>query len=174
MEPADENGVQIRPFDGLPADLLRATDAAFGSEARQNDLGIFVPLFESDRALAAYDGERVVGTALAYSLTLTVPGGALPAAMVGDVGVLPTHRRRGIMRRLMRRQLDDIHQRGESLAGLWASEGPIYGRFGYGHHRHGSLQVVTSSGAGTGGPPFRVGTRSEIVVLQLRAGPAVM
>jgi predicted MPP superfamily phosphohydrolase len=49
----------------------------------------------------------------------------------------------------------------------------IYGRFGYGHHRHGSLQVVTSSGAGTGGPPFRVGTRSEIVVIQLRAGPAV-
>ncbi len=44
----------------------------------------------------------------------------------------------------------------------------IYGRFGYGHHRHGSLQVVTSSGAGTGGPPFRVGTRTEIVVLQLR------
>jgi predicted MPP superfamily phosphohydrolase len=45
----------------------------------------------------------------------------------------------------------------------------IYGRFGYGHHRHGALQVVTSSGAGTGGPPFRVGTRSEIVVLRLRA-----
>ena len=49
----------------------------------------------------------------------------------------------------------------------------IYGRFGYGHHRHGSLQVVTSSGAGTGGPPFRVGTRSEIVVIQLQAGPAI-
>jgi predicted MPP superfamily phosphohydrolase len=48
----------------------------------------------------------------------------------------------------------------------------IYGRFGYGHHRHGSLQVVTSSGAGTGGPPFRVGTRSEIVVLQFHAGSA--
>jgi len=47
----------------------------------------------------------------------------------------------------------------------------IYGRFGYGHHRHGSLQVVTSSGAGTGGPPFRIGTRTEIVVLQVRAGP---
>jgi predicted MPP superfamily phosphohydrolase len=49
----------------------------------------------------------------------------------------------------------------------------IYGRFGYGHNRQGSLQVVTSSGAGTGGPPFRLGTRSEIVVIQLRAGPAV-
>lgn len=45
----------------------------------------------------------------------------------------------------------------------------IYGRFGYGRHPHGSLQVVTSSGAGTGGPPFRVGTRSEIVIIQLRA-----
>jgi uncharacterized protein len=49
----------------------------------------------------------------------------------------------------------------------------IYGRFAYGHHRHGSLQVVTSSGSGTGGPPFRVGTRSEIVVIQLRPGPAL-
>jgi predicted MPP superfamily phosphohydrolase len=44
----------------------------------------------------------------------------------------------------------------------------IYGRFGYGHHRHGALQVVTSSGAGTGGPPFRIGTRTEVVVLRLR------
>jgi predicted MPP superfamily phosphohydrolase len=48
----------------------------------------------------------------------------------------------------------------------------IYGRFGYGHHRHRSLQVVTSSGAGTGGPPFRIGTRSEIVLIQLHARPA--
>ena len=46
-----------------------------------------------------------------------------------------------------------------------------YGRFGYGHNHHGSLQVITSSGAGTGGPPFRVGTRSEIVVIQLQARP---
>jgi predicted MPP superfamily phosphohydrolase len=49
----------------------------------------------------------------------------------------------------------------------------IYGRFGYGLNRHGSLQVITSSGAGTGGPPFRVGTRSEIVVIQLQARPAI-
>lgn len=47
----------------------------------------------------------------------------------------------------------------------------IYGRFGYGHHRHGALQIVTSSGAGTGGPPFRVGTATEIVIMQFRAGP---
>jgi predicted acetyltransferase len=56
----------------------------------------------------------------------------VPAAGVTWVGVLPTHRRRGILTELMRRQLDDVHERGEPLAILWASEAPIYGRFGYG------------------------------------------
>jgi predicted acetyltransferase len=32
----------------------------------------------------------------------------------------------------MRAQLDDVHERGEPLAALWASEESIYGRFGYG------------------------------------------
>jgi predicted MPP superfamily phosphohydrolase len=45
----------------------------------------------------------------------------------------------------------------------------VYGRFAYGLNRLGSLQIVTSSGAGSGGPPLRVGTRSEIVVLRLEA-----
>lgn len=48
----------------------------------------------------------------------------------------------------------------------------IYGRFAYGLNRVGPLHIVTSSGAGSGGPPLRVGTRSEIVVLRLEdAGP---
>ena len=63
---------------------------------------------------------------------LTVPGGELPTAGVTVVGVLPTHRRRGVLRSLMRAQLDDAHERGEPLAALWASEESIYGRFGYG------------------------------------------
>ena len=48
------------------------------------------------------------------------------------VGVLPTHRRRGVLREMMRFQLDDFRRRGEPLAALWASESVIYGRFGYG------------------------------------------
>jgi predicted acetyltransferase len=51
---------------------------------------------------------------------------------VTGVGVLPTHRRRGVLNALMRRQLDDIREGGEPIAALWASEGSIYGRFGYG------------------------------------------
>jgi predicted acetyltransferase len=48
------------------------------------------------------------------------------------VGVLPTHRRRGLLRRMMEAQLRDVRERGEPIAALWASEETIYGRFGYG------------------------------------------
>ena len=65
-------------------------------------------------------------------MLLSIPGGELAAAGVTSVGVMPSHRRRGILRQLMRRQLDDVLGRGEPLAILWASEEPIYGRFGYG------------------------------------------
>jgi len=95
-------------------------------------------LFEPDRSLAAFDaalpaGETLVGTTGAYSLRMTVPGAALPVAGVTAVSVLPSHRRRGVLRSLMRRQLTDLAARGdEPVAVLWASETPIYGRYGYG------------------------------------------
>jgi predicted acetyltransferase len=88
--------------------------------------------FELERMHAAFDGAQIVGGAGAFSFRLTVPGGVLPAAGVTVVGVLPTHRRQGILRAMMRVQLDDAHERGEPLAVLWASEETIYGRYGYG------------------------------------------
>ena len=94
--------------------------------------------FEPERSLAAMDaalpsGEEVVGTTGIYSLRMTVPGAVLPVAGVSAVSVLPTHRRRGVLRSLMLRQLADIAARGEEpVAALWATETPIYGRYGYG------------------------------------------
>ena len=83
--------------------------------------------------LAALDGGEIVGGAGAYLFETTVPGGAqVPTAGVMAVGVLPTHRRRGALTALMRRQLADAHERGEPIAMLFAAEGGIYGRFGYG------------------------------------------
>src|SRR2546423_12328424 len=83
----------------------------------------WVKNFELERMHAAFDGDRIVGGAGAFALRMTVPGGAaLPTAGVSGVGVLPTHRRRGIPRSMMRGHLDDIHDRGEPLAALWASE----------------------------------------------------
>jgi predicted acetyltransferase len=88
--------------------------------------------FEAERSLAAFDGDTPVGIAGIYSLQMAIPGTVVPAAGVTWVAVLPTHRRRGVMSSLMHRQLRDIRQRGETFAALWASEGGIYGRFGYG------------------------------------------
>ena len=89
--------------------------------------------FEFDRSLAAFDGGTPVGIAAAHSFRLSVPGSELlPAAGVTWVSVLPTYRRRGVLSSIMRRQLEDIRGRGEPLAVLWASEAPIYSRFGYG------------------------------------------
>ncbi|HXR11327.1 MAG TPA: GNAT family N-acetyltransferase, partial [Gaiellaceae bacterium] len=85
-----------------------------------------------DRMHAAFDDGQVVGGAGAFTFDFTVPGGSLPCAGVTVVGVYPTHRRRGILRAMMRAQLDDAHERGEPIAALWASEETIYGRFGYG------------------------------------------
>ncbi|MEO3973452.1 GNAT family N-acetyltransferase [Streptomyces sp. CAU 1734] len=90
-------------------------------------------LTEDRRSLGAWDGGECVGTASSYAFRISVPGGALvPAAGVALVGVVPTHRRRGLLTAMMRRQLDDIRARNEPLALLTASEPAAYGRFGYG------------------------------------------
>jgi len=124
--------IEVRPFAGSLRDWLDAVSIPFGFRVTLEDLPLFESSMELDRALAAYAGDRIVGTANAFSFDLTIPGGTLPAAGVTMVGVHPTHRRRGILTRMMRAQLAEIRERGEPLAILWASEAPIYGRFGYG------------------------------------------
>lgn len=90
-------------------------------------------VFEFDRLTTAWDGDELVGTAGLHSFRMTVPGGELlDAAGVTMVTVQPTHTRRGILTSMMRRQLDSLHDGGESVAVLTASEPVIYGRFGYG------------------------------------------
>ena len=105
-------------FGGWPAD----------DEAAQR----FSSNLPLDRMHAAFDGDRIVGGAGAFPFELTVPGGTARCGGVTVVGVLPTHRRRGVLTAMMRAQLEDIRDRGEPLAALWASEEVIYRRFGYG------------------------------------------
>ncbi|MYS92476.1 MULTISPECIES: GNAT family N-acetyltransferase [Streptomyces] len=110
----------IRAFGGVPE----------SAEERE----LWDSLTEYDRSLGVWDGDDCVGTAGAFSFRLTVPGGAsVPAAGVTMVSVAATHRRRGVLTSMMRRQLDDVRAWGEPLAVLTASEPAIYGRFGYGN-----------------------------------------
>lgn len=124
--------VDVRPFNGTAREWLDAVGISFGNHADDEDVAVLGEEMELERALAAYEGDQVVGTAGIISFDLTVPGATLPVAGVTMVGVHPTHRRRGILTTMMRAQLEAIHERGEALAMLWASEATIYGRFGYG------------------------------------------
>lgn len=96
-----------------------------------------------ERVVASRDEGAVVGTAASAASMMTVPGlGRVPTALVVAVAVAPSHRRQGRMRSLMRYQLDDLRGRGEMLATLFASEGGIYGRFGYGQATFGATYTV--------------------------------
>lgn len=111
---------------------LRSIGVPFGFDPNPEALARFRNSFELERLQAAVDGDQIVATFGALSTAIHVPGGVLPMAGTTVVTVLPTHRRRGILRRMMGDHLNDLHERGEPLAALWASESAIYGRFGYG------------------------------------------
>jgi predicted acetyltransferase len=118
--------------------FIRAGESVFGLIPDDADVAFYISLFDPDFALAVYDGGRIVATASANAFDLTLPAGPdqpLPTVTVPGVtavGVQPTHRRRGLLTSLMNRQIRDYRDRGFLLSILTASEGAIYGRFGYG------------------------------------------
>ena len=125
--------VEVRPCTAEElGDGLRPIFHYFGSAPTDERLEMLRPVLLPERLHAAFDDGEAIAGAGVFEFQLTVPGGRIPAAGVTTVAVLPTHRRRGILRELMRAQLDDVHERGEPVAYLWASEATIYGRFGYG------------------------------------------
>lgn len=108
--------------------------------------------FEPERSLTAWDAGSIVATGGIFSRQLTVPGGIVPMAGVTYITVAPTHRRQGLLTRMLLRQFTDLHDGGgEAVAGLWASEGGIYGRFGYGSAAPRALFTGSK-------PAFRPGT----------------
>jgi predicted acetyltransferase len=125
--------LQYRPISAdLLEDYFKATTVPFAFDFNEAGFERFSKVFEMPRMRAAFDGDSIVGTFATHSLQLTVPGGVVPTGGTSVVTVLPTHRRRGILRMMMTEHLREAYENGELLAGLWASESNIYGRFGYG------------------------------------------
>ncbi|WP_326947191.1 GNAT family N-acetyltransferase [Amycolatopsis sp. NBC_01307] len=116
--------------------FLETLHAAFARfrETPAEGTGFWWSALEMDRGLLAVTADgRPVGTAAAHSFELTLPGGTLtPVAGVTAVGVVPTHRRQGVLTAMMRHQLAEVRARGEFLSVLLSSEAVIYRRFGYG------------------------------------------
>src|SRR5439155_6720659 len=121
----------VKDLDEFTAAVF-AIGQYFGMTTTEERMQRFLDQITLERMHAAWSDGEIVGGAAAFSFNVTVPGGDLPTAGVSVVGVYPTHRRRGVLRSLMRAQLDDAHERGEPLAALWASEETIYERYGYG------------------------------------------
>ena len=146
--PSSPFPVRVLTDEDWPS-VLQVDSNAFGSTFEAEVLDAERELHEPGRTLGAFDGTTLVGLTTAFSFELTVPGATAPAAGISWVGVLPTHRRRGVLRTLMTTQLYDVRERGrEAVAILWASEPVIYGRFGYGlASRAFSLKVPRSPDA---------------------------
>ena len=130
---------KLRAVDPAPirpdevSDFVEAVFVAFHHVMPAEEVEARAKNVEPERTLVLRDDGRIVAAAGIFTRELTVPGAIVPAAAVTMVGVQPTHRRRGMLTTLMRRQLADIHEGGrEAVAALWASESAIYGRFGYG------------------------------------------
>src|SRR6476661_10694049 len=126
------SGVEPAPITADEiADFRDAVGAAFHHDISEPDLERLRSVLEPERTLVLRDDGRIVAATAIYTRRLSVPGGEVPVAGVTQVGVRPTHRRRGLLSALMRRQLADVHEAGgEAIAALWASESVIYGRFG--------------------------------------------
>ncbi|MBU2602311.1 MAG: GNAT family N-acetyltransferase [Actinobacteria bacterium] len=126
--------VEYRPIapEEFP-EFARADMLAFGADMRAGDVELEGEALEFDRTVAALDEGRFVGGTAVLSLDVGLPGGrTMPAGGLTWTGVIPTHRRQGILSAMMARQLEGSRERAESVSILQASQSTIYGRFGYG------------------------------------------
>ena len=128
---ADEITLRSPAPDEMRAFFEPIADA-FSEDMSEPEFDTERRLLEPERCVSAFDGDKRVGSSAAYSFRLTVPGGEVGAAGITGVGVLPDHRRRGILRQMMTWLHDDAIRRGDAVAVLGASEAAIYQRFGYG------------------------------------------
>jgi len=131
----------IRPIEESEFDIFRSKLVrVFGGDIhKEDDPKHLRSILDPVRTICAFDGNDLVGTCAAFTFDLTVPGATLAMGGTTMVTVQPTHRRRGILKAMMQAHLKEMKDRGEPLAGLWASESSIYGRYGYGYAVEGSF-----------------------------------
>lgn len=153
---ASEIDIRTATADDWP-EFVETMVSAFGSPPSEPSATQWERLIDFSKMLVATDRqagrEMVVGTTGWLPFDMTVPGGEIPMAGVTMVTVRPSHRRRGILRALMTRQLHDLHAAGLAVAKLWASESGIYQRFGYGISTYrGGIEIDRGHGAFLGRP----------------------
>jgi len=114
------------------AELTGPLRSAFGYRLDPDRVERNLRTPELVQRIAAIEAGKFVGSAGAFAFEMTTPGGKVATSGLTMVGVLATHRRRGILTRMMALHLEEARANGQPVSALWASEGAIYGRFGYG------------------------------------------
>ena len=155
--------VEIRSI--TPDEVLayrRAVRAGFHNASSVDDDSFARDICDPyDRRYVAVDGPELVATFGSFPTELTLPGGAtVPAGAVTQVTCRATHRRQGILTRIMHGDLAASHERGEVADVLIAAEYPIYGRFGYGPAR-GARSVRSTRRSPRRRTPARARSRSS-------------
>jgi predicted N-acetyltransferase YhbS len=113
---------RVRDEDEL-ASAYRTIHAVFGETLEERNIERARKTMPYERVHVALDGDSIVGVALAFPFSMTIPGGELPVGGVTWVAVQPTHRRRGVASGLMRAQLDDRPGRRDSSVARRRSSG---------------------------------------------------
>jgi len=138
------NSFELRPIQAHEIEAYAACQgSAFGGRYTADELESLAKELPLERSLAVFGGGDLVATSASHGVSMTLPGLVrCDVAAVTDVSVAPTHRRRGLLTSMMRRQFDDLRSGKEAVAALYASEGGIYGRYGYGPATYGARYVV--------------------------------
>lgn len=148
--------IDVRPIDD--AELPAWFDALSSGFLDRPDIPKIVeevrPHWDLGRCWGALVDGRISGTFRSWATEMTVPGGRqVKATAITAVGVLPTHRRRGILTLMAGAEHRAARERGETVSILYASEYPIYGRFGYGPATSAATWTLDASATGFHGAP---------------------
>src|ERR687898_171091 len=146
--------MELRPARADELDAFgTAVLSAFHEEHTEAERKRYMKIHEPERSLVWFDDGAIVATSGLFTRTMSVPGGSVGIGAVTAVAVLPTHRRRGLLTAMMRRLLENVREAGEPVAALWASEGAIYGRFGFGVAAQAAELLAGRPAARFGTPP---------------------
>ena len=130
----------VRPLTpGLDWDeFLDLTMRSFGPVDAARTRANIEPIVAAGRGLGAFDGGRMVGSALFLDMRQWWHGRAVPMAGVAGVKVAPEYRGRGVGRAVMTALTDLMAERGYPLSALYPATMTIYRSLGWeiAGHRH--------------------------------------
>lgn len=124
--------IEIRPAtDSEMGQIGLMTSYVYGGAFGDGEDNTTTQNNRAEWTLCAFDGPKLVASYGAIPFTMRANGRAMAMAGVTIVGTLPEYRRQGLLRRIVEQSFQDMRDKGQTVAALWASQAAIYQRYGY-------------------------------------------